>query len=635
MCLQTSWTELDDTEREGMFLDDGIEEEPAQPEPSKTSAFLPISTKQQQSAAAGSAFKPVPLKPKPAKATDMEDQDSRSRLPSAFSSPATHFKPIILHAAGGGDQASAELQEDKEKNVVRKLKEIKKNLLKHRPSGSLSKDVEMDDSKPPVAEKSKTHRTSSSRRSSGAGETAGTLENLLLQLQSSGQMPDTQNLALAIAQHLQAQLGPGGEAAGEAAKGPPASSPQILERPDTSSQVNNSASSSQPSVRTSQAFCAKMQPQPQNSLLASVQTVSTEAQPVSSQPQQMPTSLPLPQFAGPVPGLNVAGMGQAGYLGQGMSMPVMPFAGGVMPGPVQYQLQQDPRTGLVQLIPVPVMPYGHHPGPSRSPHTPGSDHGFNPWQQPITVSPGAGLVPDYSIDTEDNAVRHSNRPSVNSRNARGLIQKTAAQRARNAAGSSASPTGYISDNGISSLKSHSCAEDESLQDASSVHRRDGSHHRCSNSSSVSLPLKGLKFSESRDGPVQLGDKRGPDLDYSVTSHAEDRLLHRSQSVNVSNAAQALRSNSQSSSPSPSKDSGICLTHSSAAPQVSSASLMERLLSSDSLRHQQTVTQVLHILNQGFGDLGPDSFQSEELLGKDCCWSVEFAANENMIAHLVD
>ena len=625
--FQTSWTELEDTAREGVFLDDGLEEEePAQPEHSKTSAFQPISTKQQQ-AAAGSAFKPVPLKPKPARVTDRENHDQRARLPSAFSSPATHFKPIILQAPGaseaavGSDQASAELQEeDKEKNVMRKLREIKKNLLKHRPPGSLSKDVEMDDSKPPMAEKPKTPRTPGGSQSRGAAETAGALESFLQQLQSSGQMPDTQNLALAIAQHLQAQLGPGGEAGDAAAKAPTGSSSRILECPDTSSHLSGSVANSQPSEVTSQAPCAETQPQPQNIQLASAQTMPTEAQAALSQPQQVPPSLPLPQFSGPVPGLNMASMGQAGYLGPGMPMPLMPFAGGVMPGPVQYQLQQDPRTGLVQLVPVPVMPYGHPPGPSRSPHTPGSDPGYSPWQQPITISPGAGLVPDYSTNMEDTAVRHSNRPNVNSRSARGLIQKTAAQRAKNAASSSASPTGYLSDNGISSLKSHSGVEEESVQNASS--QKGTSRHRRSNSSSASLPLRGLNFSESNNGSVRQGDNQEPNMDYTVTSHSEDQEQQRSWSMNTSNAPQVLRSNSQSSSPSPSKDSGICLTHGSAAPPVSSASLMERLLSSESLRHQQTVTQVLHILNQGFGDQGPNCFQSEELLGKDCFWSVD-------------
>jgi hypothetical protein len=45
--------------------------------------------------------------------------------------------------------------------------------------------------------------------------------------------------------------------------------------------------------------------------------------------------------------------------------------------------------------------------------------------------------------------------------------------------------------------------------------------------------------------------------------------------------------------------------------------MERLLSSESLRHQQAVTQVLHLLQQGLppASLGADSFHSEELLGE--------------------
>ncbi|KAK7109186.1 uncharacterized protein [Littorina saxatilis] len=634
--LQTTWTELDDTEREGVFLEDGMEaaeEEPSHTDTAKTSAFHPIHAKQPApTAITGSAFKPVPTKPKAGVASSGDLGSSRPRYPSAFSSPATHFKPIILQASApqagnqAGDQATGEVLEEveKEKNVMRKLKEIKKNLLKHRPPGSLSKDVEVDDGKPPVPEKPKTPRTTSSsrssRKSSGAGETSGALESFLQHLQSSGQMPDTQNLALAIAQHLQAQMGSGGEAKSDGAKPAVSASHSSQQTVDNAISVKSSVGGSQPGVPTAQVSGVDAKPPQQNSGLISPPATSTGAVPAhdshTAMSQQVASSVPVSQLAGPIPAMSMAGMTQPGYMDQSLPMPVMPFSGGVMPGPVQYQLQQDPRTGLLQLFPVPVLPYGAQPCAPRSPRTPGSDHAYNPWQQPVTVSPGAGLIADYSVDSEDTGYRNASRSNASSRNARSLIQKTAVQRAKNAASASTSPTGYLSDNGANLPKSTPYLEDDSLPDSSSVRRRDSSRHRRSNSSGACVlqdnRVQGVR--DTSEGAIRTEDFQVGKVDYSGAGYPNSRTKERNMSAHSNNTPH--RSVSQSSSPSPSKDSGICVTHNSLlASQVSSASLMERLLSSESLRHQQTVTQVLHILNQGFGDHGPDSFHSEEILAE--------------------
>ena len=56
-------------------------------------------------------------------------------------------------------KSEGEAEEDKEKNVMEKLREIKKNLLKHRPPGSLARDLEGDTAKPPVHDKPRTPRS--------------------------------------------------------------------------------------------------------------------------------------------------------------------------------------------------------------------------------------------------------------------------------------------------------------------------------------------------------------------------------------------------------------------------------------------------------------------------------------------
>ena len=76
-----------DRESEGVFLDEGVSDD-------KSKGSDP-----QPPAMAGSAFKPVP-KSSPAAAASAIYWDKgdgpRPRFPSAFSSPATHFKPIVL-----------------------------------------------------------------------------------------------------------------------------------------------------------------------------------------------------------------------------------------------------------------------------------------------------------------------------------------------------------------------------------------------------------------------------------------------------------------------------------------------------------------------------------------------------------
>ena len=62
-----------------------------------------------------------------------------SKVPSAFSSTATHFTPIIL-----SEKDKDKPNEYKEKKVARSLKELKRNLLKNRQNINLVQDIEQD-----------------------------------------------------------------------------------------------------------------------------------------------------------------------------------------------------------------------------------------------------------------------------------------------------------------------------------------------------------------------------------------------------------------------------------------------------------------------------------------------------------
>jgi hypothetical protein len=102
----------------------------------------------------GSAFvpkKPVPVKPEEPKP-----------IPSAYRSTATHFKPIVLHRTESPVEKKEAKKEsnpttdcqpsEKDKEVVKKLKELKKNLMKHRQSVG-GKDSEGEIRTPPRSPK--------------------------------------------------------------------------------------------------------------------------------------------------------------------------------------------------------------------------------------------------------------------------------------------------------------------------------------------------------------------------------------------------------------------------------------------------------------------------------------------------
>ncbi|KAL8607919.1 hypothetical protein ACOMHN_005474 [Nucella lapillus] len=603
--LQTSWTELEEGDKEVFEEGEGGtgEEDSTPSHPHPPQSFQPVAGKSQGSA----AFKPVPFKPKPGR-VDTEDTTARPVLPSAFSSPNNYFRPIVLESTAAAAKADNPMgvtggEEDKEKNVMQKLREIKKNLLKHRPPGNLAKDLEVGDAKHPVpAEKVRTPRgtnsgRSSSRRSSGGGE-GGVLESLLQQMQTSGQLPDTDNLAMAIAKHLQARLGPGGDAGplpggakawpqaalhcgGEAASDRTTASPRssqhsggegMSDRTKASprSSQHSTHSDGSKSLETSQLVATVSEPSSvetaasgTKSSPSAVRTVSSDPQPVPAVPvmsqASVPSSLPLAAFGGGI------GVGQSGGY---MPMPVMPFTGGVVPGQVQYHIQQDPHTGLLQLVP--LVPY---PGP----HAPGSDH---PW-------PLAGGRSAESRGPARGQQSCGPKPDP---------EDGAPEGPEHGGGEGGSPLGRLSDTGASPQPDHS-----PLPLTHSVPNNHGSTHRRSRSSGA------LEFGESAPGGHSQQE-------YLLTS-PEHKVRPSDRSEWDSKSPGVHRSSSQSPSPSPSKDSGICLTQGGSGAAVSSASLTERLVSSDSARHQHTVTQVLHILQHALGHQGPQSIHSQDILAE--------------------
>jgi hypothetical protein len=83
-------------------------------------------------------------------------------IPSAYRSTATHFKPIVLHRTESPVEKKEAKKEsspttdcqpsEKDKEVVKKLKELKKNLMKHRQSVG-GKDSEGEIRTPPRSPK--------------------------------------------------------------------------------------------------------------------------------------------------------------------------------------------------------------------------------------------------------------------------------------------------------------------------------------------------------------------------------------------------------------------------------------------------------------------------------------------------
>ena len=489
---------------------------PPKPPSPMVSAFKPVKlppTSSKPQIGSSSAFAPVPVKPEP---------KPLGAIPSAYTSSATHFKPIVLHQTTAPPVDSVKEQEiatdekkevkdqpnEKDKEVVRKLKELKKNLMKHRQPG-MAKEIENDDGKDVSNAHEKKPQTKpliptkdSEKEVKSADQKAGSsIDSLLAQMQKQGSIPDTQTLASAIAQHLQNFL------------------PQGLSNSPQSG--GNQVNSPQGATHQSQMF------------------------------QNLNSQLP-----------NIPAQYQQQLLGHTMTLPGMnQFGSGMMPGyPMQVQLQQDPRTGYFQLVPVGVMPRG------------GSAHGSRPASDEYIGhtddhnESGRSSKPGSRAGSSDTLPR-----TKHGRTARDLVQKTANIRAKNAQQSIGNSPNNSSRQGndIGSWRPRSAHSlDHSGQGADLIH---GASHNAA---------FGVEGVDQRGGQY-------PEVNHPQRAAAGYNMQHPN------------RNRSNSSSPSPSKDSGVSGLNGVYKPPPP-GSLMERLLNSNlSLTQQQKVGRVVHLLREEF------------------------------------
>lgn len=500
--------------------------------PARHSAFV---------SSTGAAFKPVPIKPKPA---DLGSSSAREqRVPSAFSSPATHFKPIVLQDVSSSEPSAPQREsasDDREKEVMRKLKELKKNLMRHRPSNS-SKDGDGEEREERTNSKASSkvsdeERSDSARKSTANSELTssqtGALEKLLGHLQSQGNLPDTHTLATAIAQYLQTLLG-----------------------------HNNSS-------KTGINMGTRLEPNDGDQ--EETLTPKTSEQNAQASLQNLQTQLST---------LSLAAQNEPELIGQTINIPLQ-FGGNVVSSiPLRLQLQQDPQTGIIQLVPISLMPpqTPHLQQGSKSlPATPRAGSSQQS-QGEEAVSGRASAAPAPDLHTG------SVVPSPHSqRGAQALIQKTAAMRSRN---SQLPPnSGYWSDSGRQSRP-------KSYGDVLS-------HRSNSDQSGAGMGPVPSGYSPQGDQGMAPGVyPRGA----IVGDHPSPRLQgsDRSPLAEVAHK-QNGRGPPGSASPSPSKDSGISGVNGSGQPTAGThASLMDRLLSSEALNRQRVLGQVLQMLRSEF------------------------------------
>lgn len=475
-----------------------------------------------------SAFKPVTVKAKPAK--------DPYRVPSAFSSPATHFKPIVIQENTSKSEPKSNLQSEsttisglKETDVVAKLREIKHNLLKHKAPEASNKD-EKDAVKQQHSNVDASNKDPEKAGTRSADESAE-ISSALKQMQTKGQLPSTDVLATAIAQYLRTHIGGGSTDSAETSKtsdnvataAPPKPSDSITQKP---SDVNphNQQYWGNPAQQMNQIPHANVHhpsqtmsgnpvtsinpsaPQQGSQYATNTSTASTNIATVPNMPSMASNLVSMQNNIAPLAS-NMPGM------------PV-PFPGGVPPGnvPVQFTLVQDPSTGIMQMVPVPYLPLAHSP----------STQGY---QNPTEKNNNDNQTQGNSKGNNNSHPQHSNSP-------------TEKRLPSNTLNTSANNKQFNSNT------------------ANNLHPQTNKH---------------------RARPSNQGDV-----------------------------------NSQSSSPSPSKDSGICIPQQT---NVNNDSLMERLLSSQNSQRQEILSRVVRTLREEFAEDGLFDTGVEDLaIGEFWCLS---------------
>ena len=555
--------------------------------PNSTSGFKPVggSLKLSPVGETTTGFRPIAGKP---------DKKSNAPMPAAYMSSATHFKPIILQHritplitdkkqvdSSTDDKKTEKEDQNKDKEVVRKLKELKHNLMKHRSkegeilegvenkspnsktANKLSKEEVVDSPKKAKISPANTETDSiSSSMKDNKGESSGVLlESLLNQIQKQGDMPDTDTLAAAIAQHLQGHLSQGSNKSprsdgsdnqGRNSQGAHRETPS---QDITKSAVSNQRRNSQ-DVNMSGRGSLTPQNQPQTPHFQTVNNMSSMLPNMFAQQQQIQ---------------------QQQLLGQPLTLPQQPLS--VNPT-LQVQLVQDPRTGFLQLMPVNLVatPISHCV----------TDDLNNTNSDDVNRCITPGDSNSAMLNTSFNSGTSKSRPG---RTAKDLVQKTANIRAKNSASQSIhsetppNPFPHQEEGNLWRSKSaHNVGAGATLQSSQNIQIQNGQERMCNDDSAL---------------VSRLGAGGHPQNSLSQPRQAIQRPLssYHPQS-NQQYFIQPQRTRSQSSSPSPSKDSGVSGMNTGYKPPPP-GSLMERLLSNVNVEQQKKLGTVVHLLREEF------------------------------------
>ncbi|KAL5022627.1 hypothetical protein ScPMuIL_001782 [Solemya velum] len=539
-------------------------EDMVKPTPFKPVSGMGLSSVRPQVGTITSAFWPVP----PKRNKEKPKSVSEAKLPNAFISSATHFKPIVLHrspspkiksSSDGKITTTAETRElpkpirrehhnmgDKDE-VVRKLKELKQNLMK--PRHSLSHDTENIDTVETRSNSSKHSESSRKSETKSKGDQTPTVSNtnnssnaldlLLNELQKQGTVPDTHVLASSIAQYLESQL----------------------------SQGSHSRQSRTSNDRTP--------------------TWSQQSSPsINPNYQYMPRDLP-PNF-----NLNIPAQFHTQLIGQTVTLPDKHGGGGVLAShPLQLQLQQDPRTGFIQLVPVGMVAPLSNQSPAHANRSPGARNMEHYHSSPSTHSACSDREGNLSKLNDNSPKSKSN---IHGRTAKDLVQKTANQRAKNM-GRVVPDQEYVMSNNNGLRRSKSDHEidqfsgDQILTD----------NERGDRLSSSFNGAYGLQYSsEHDDRTLNYPEPSNTYFDNGHTNHYGNN--NRSDSTHGYQPQTFRNGRSENSSPSLSKDSGVSGLNGGLGYQPPvPGSLVERLLNSENLRHQKMLGRVTYLLQEEF------------------------------------
>ncbi|XP_046565908.1 uncharacterized protein LOC124274588 [Haliotis rubra] len=425
---------------------------------------------------------------------------------------------------------------------MKKLRELKSDLSK--PRKLFAKEFESSDDS----------RTDSSN--SGKEPGASPLESLLKQLQVQGQMPNTQSLASAIAQHLKGQV----------------------------ASENNSHDAAE-----------MINPQ-------QVPHRMTSGPPL---PPTMASSVVQQQMLSPAHYPSMMGPGTSYPLAVPTQMDravTFPMQYGGYPGlpPFQMQLQQDPRTGMVSWVP--VMPFSSQPALGSSLPISQSPEFYR-----NTSSIASQPLSGYSSDAQSSHHKSELNDSMKDEE---LSSSPNRSRVPSSASSTKSGREYVSPQ----RRTVSQTSPDGYTSEANVLSRQRSQ-QFHNSSPVSSQGKqnvhnppqhdfhGRLIKESRSSP-HYKHFQSSMKSMSVPDHQpESPGATTPQRLSNQNVTNDDPNDSQTSSPSPSKDSGVSGVQvgTKAYPYTNTdASLIDRLLSPESLHRQQVQGRVLQLVREGQG-----------------------------------